>query len=66
MSPGTVSVSAVAALLGIAPAALMSTLTRAGIKVGPRGQTSETDLARVFGRGVAREFVTRAKERGRS
>ncbi len=68
MSPGTVSLYAIAALLGVAPTVLRLTLSRAGVRVGPSERASEEDLARVFGEPAARDLIERATTRagGRS
>lgn len=62
MTAGMVSVYALAALLGLAPTVLQASLSRAGIKLRPRGQAAESDLARVFGPIAAHEFIRRAKD----
>ncbi len=59
MTAGMVSVYALAALLGLAPAVLRATLTRAGVGLGGADEASESDLAKVFGPEAAREFVRR-------
>ena len=61
MSPGTVSLYALAALVGVAPAILRITLTRAGISLGPKDRASESDLARVFGASAARSLVEQVR-----
>jgi hypothetical protein len=61
MTAGMVSLYALAVLLGVAPTVLRATLSRAGIRLSPNNQASESDLARVFGPGAAREFIRRAK-----
>jgi hypothetical protein len=66
MSPGTISLYALAALLGLAPAILRTTLTRAGVKLGPKDRASESDLARVFGPSAARSLVERVRSQGLS
>ncbi len=63
MTAGMVSLYALATLLGVAPTVLRATLGRAGIKLSPDSQASESDLARVFGPEAAREFIRRAKDR---
>jgi hypothetical protein len=63
MSPGTVSLYAIAALLGVAPTVLRMTLSRAGVRVGPSERASEEDLARVFGEPAARDLIERATTR---
>ncbi len=59
MTAGVVSLYALAALLGVAPAVLRASLSRAGVKLGPGDRASEKDLARVFGSEAAREFIDR-------
>lgn len=67
MTAGMVSLYALAALLGVAPTVLRATLGRAGIKLSPNSDASESDLARVFGPEAARELIRRSKDRaGRS
>lgn len=60
MTAGLVSLYALATLLGVAPAVLRVTLSRAGVKLKADDRASEDDLARVFGSEAAREFVRRA------
>lgn len=60
MTAGMVSLYALATMLGVAPAILRTTLTRAGVKLKANDRASEDDLARVFGTEAAREFVRRA------
>ncbi len=68
MTGAMVSLYALAALLGVAPAVLRVTLTRAGVTLRPGDWASEGDLASVFGVEAAREFAKRAggARRGRS
>jgi hypothetical protein len=63
MTAGMVSLYALAALLGLAPAVLRASLSRAGIGLSADSQASESDLARVFGPKATREFIQRAKGR---
>ncbi len=60
MTGSTVSLYALATLLGVAPAILRVTLTRAGVQLRPGDCASEGDLATVFGPEAARDFATRA------
>ncbi len=57
-----ISLYALAALLGVAPTVLRTTLTRAGARLGPKEQASEDDLARAFGPEVARQLVERVRK----
>lgn len=61
MSPTTVSLYTLAALLGLAPAVLRQTLSRAGVKLTQKEQATESDLARVFGPIAAQELVERTR-----
>ncbi len=65
MTAGMVSLWALAALLGVAPAVLRVTLTRAGVNLRPGDWASEGDLATVFGPEAAREFARRAGRKAR-
>jgi hypothetical protein len=56
MSPVTISLYALAALLGIAPAMLRITLERAGVSVTQNNRTAESDLERVFGARAVGHF----------
>ncbi len=57
-----ISLYALAALLGVAPTVLRATLTRAGVRLGPNGRASEEDLARAFGREMARELIEKGRQ----
>jgi hypothetical protein len=65
MTTAAISLYALAALLGVAPAVLRATLSRAGARLGPKEQATEDDLARAFGREMARELVRKVRSSGR-
>ncbi len=64
MSPATVSLYALAALLGLAPAMLRQTFTRAGVRLTQKERATESDLARVFGPAAAQDLIERTKAGG--
>jgi hypothetical protein len=59
MTQAAISLYALAALIGVAPAMLRATLTRAGVRLSPDERTTESDLARVFGIAGARALIER-------
>jgi uncharacterized protein len=63
MSPDTISINTLAALLGLAPAMIKLTLVRSGVRLAVDDRASEDDLARVFGAPAARGFFERARDR---
>jgi Zn-finger nucleic acid-binding protein len=63
MSPETMSINTLAALLGLAPALVKLTLSKSGVRLAPGDRASESDLARVFGASAVRGFFERARDR---
>ena len=65
MSPASISLYALAAIVGVGPVLLRATLTRAGVRLGPNERASEDDLVRVFGMPATRSLLERSSpERG--
>lgn len=65
--PGTsrASLRALAALLGVAPGALLAALERAGVRGKRDGRATEDEVARVFGDNAARAMFARMDARER-
>jgi hypothetical protein len=61
MSPSTISLYTLAAIVGLAPALLRSAMMRSGVLLGADNRASELDLARVFGVKTARTLFERAE-----
>lgn len=61
MSPSTISLYTLAAIVGLAPTLLRSALMRSGVLLGSDNRASELDLARVFGVKTARTLFERAE-----
>ena len=61
MSPSTMSLYTLAAIVGLAPTLLRSALMRSGVLLGADNRASELDLARVFGVKTARTLFERAE-----
>jgi hypothetical protein len=61
MSPSTISLYTLAAIVGLAPTLLRSALMRSGVLLGADNRASELDVARVFGVKTARTLFERAE-----